>query len=767
MRRHLPLVLIAMLWLGSVTGLSQAPRTRPAGQPASSARLTFSETIAPIIYANCVTCHRAGEAAPFPLITYEDVAKRGDLIAEVTGSRYMPPWHAAQGHGEFLGERRLTDAQIASINAWVGNGMPRGEVAKMPKLPAFPTDGWRLGTPDLILEMPASFDLPASGPDVFRNFVIPTKLAENKWVRAVEFRPSARKVVHHALFAQVPGGSLAARDGADGRPGFGGMSSVGVGGDRGGGSGLGGWAVGAQPRFLPDGVALPLPKGADFLLQLHFHLTGKPESEKSLVGIYFADKAPEKNLFSIELPALFGIGAGINIPPGEKQFVIKDSWVLPGDITVFSATAHAHYLAKDMKADATLPDGSTKPLIWINDWDFNWQDTYTYKTPFTLPKGTRIDVTLTYDNSADNPRNPISPPKRALWGEQSFDEMGMVGFGFEVLNQADVPAFRETIGLRNKTAIQAGGKDGTVGRFLRHQQRLNAGLQQLTIFDRRGTVVGRVGEPGSYLQAAFSPDAKRLAVIKRDLDSDGQDVWTFDVETGKGRAITSDPDLDSAPVWSPDGRSIAYVSVRDTQPGIYRKAADGSGQEERLYSHSSGQQIVLTDWSPDGRFLCFWNVDTMWLLPLEGSGDRKAIQLPSDEFHGRGGRFSPDGSLLAFNSNRSGRFEIYVKPIGSLIGKGGNAPSAATPAVVQVSQDGGIGGIVWRKDGRELFYLAFPAQGVMAVDVATAPTFAAKTRQRLFDLTNGVGAPAQLSTVISPDGERFVFAVNLPARAPK
>lgn len=768
MRRHVLLVILAMSWLGSTTGVSQTQRNRPPVPPASAARPTFSETIAPILYANCVSCHRAGEAAPFSLITYEDVAKRGDLVAEVTGSRYMPPWHAVQGHGEFLGERRLTDAQIASINAWVGNGMPRGDASKMPKLPAFPADGWRLGTPDLILEMPVGFDLPASGPDVFRNFVIPTNLNEDKWVRAVEYRPSARKVVHHALFAQVPGGSQSARDGADGRPGFGGMSSVGIGGANQNGSGLGGWAVGAQPRFLPDGVALPLPKGADFLLQLHFHLTGKPETEKSLVGIYFAEKAPDKHLFSIEVPALFGIGAGINIPAGEKQFVIKDSWVVPGDISVFSATAHAHYLARDMKATATLPDGSTKPMIWINDWDFNWQDTYTYKAPFTLPKGTRIDVTISYDNSADNPRNPISPPKRALWGEQSFDEMGAVGFRFEALNAADVKAFRDDADLRWKRAVQAGGKDGTVGRFIRHQQRMTAGLQQLTIFDRRGTVVGRVGEAGSYAQASFSPDGKHLAVIKNDLSGEGQDVWTFDVETGKGSAITSDDNIDTAPVWSPDGQWIAYVSVRDNRHGLYRKRADGTGQEERLYVHPTPQAIILSDWSPDGRLLTFWNLDTMWLLPLEGSGDRQAIQLPSDEFNGRGGRFSPDGSLLAFNSNRSGRFEIYVKPIGQFVGRNA-APSSSAPPIVQMTQDGGLGGIVWRKDGRELFYLSLPAQGqgMMAVDLTTAPTLETKTRQRLFDLTNGIGAPAQLSTVSSADGQRFVFAVNLPPRKTK
>ena len=206
--------------------------------------------------------------------------------------------------------------------------------------------------------------------------------------------------------------------------------------------------MGATPMMFPEGFAARLPKGSDFLLQMHFHLSGKPETEKSLIGIYFADKAPDKDLFSVELPALFGFGAGIDIPPGEKRYTIRDSFTLPGDVSVYSAMAHAHYLAKEMKATATLPDGSTKPLIWINDWDFNWQDSYVYKKPFTLPKGTRIDVTLTYDNSADNPRNPINPPRRALWGEQSFDEMGTVGFGFEVLNKADVPAFQEALATR-------------------------------------------------------------------------------------------------------------------------------------------------------------------------------------------------------------------------------------------------------------------------------------------------------------------------------
>src|SRR5262249_19317133 len=190
---------------------------------------------------------------------------------------------------------------------------------KMPKLPEF-ADGWHLGKPDLIIEMPTAFELPASGPDVFRNFTIPLNLKEDKWIKAVEFRPSARKAAHHALFAYVGSGSTSRMEGADGKPGFGGMGTIGVTPGQNSSGGLGGWAVGGTPVFLPEGLAMPFPKGSDFLLQMHFHLTGKPESEKSLVGLYFAEKAPERHMMSIGAPGLFGVGSGIDIPPGEKNY---------------------------------------------------------------------------------------------------------------------------------------------------------------------------------------------------------------------------------------------------------------------------------------------------------------------------------------------------------------------------------------------------------------------------------------------------------------
>jgi hypothetical protein len=465
-RALIPFGIVVAFGAAGIGGLE-----RPAPAP-----VTFTENIAPIVYQNCVTCHRAGEAAPFPLISYEDVKKHAKTIVKVTGSRFMPPWRAVHGFGDFADERRLTDEQIATIADWFNHGMPEGDRSKLPPLPKF-ADGWHLGTPDLIVKMPVGFELPASGADVYRNFVVPTNLTEDKWVRAIEFRPNARKAVHHVLFAYDAAHTLARLDGRDGRPGFGGMGSAGISPRNPAAVGpLGGWAVGSTPAFLPEGVALPLPKGSDLILQMHFHLTGKPEVEQATVGIYFADKAPERRLWSIQVPALFGFGAGIDIPAGEKNFTIDDSFVLPVDMKAFFVGAHAHYLAREMKATATLPDGTEQPILWIQDWDFNWQDRYFYKSPVMLPKGTRIDVRLSYDNSEDNPHNPHpSPGVRVQWGEQSFDEMGSVVIAAQTLQASDEPVLQRALAERTRTAIGRAAANGTLQRVMQEREKLMGG----------------------------------------------------------------------------------------------------------------------------------------------------------------------------------------------------------------------------------------------------------------------------------------------------
>ncbi|CAN5372400.1 hypothetical protein BH10PLA1_BH10PLA1_14530 [soil metagenome] len=384
-----------------------------AGRARAEAPVTYTKDIAPIVYNNCIGCHRPGEVAPFSLMTYDDAKKRADQLAEVTKSRFMPPWKAETGYGEFVGARHLTDEQIATFGKWLAQGAPQGEAKDLPVMPKF-VDGWQLGEPDLIVKVDRPYTVKADGRDEFRCFVVPLKLGEDKYVSAVEFRPDNRKVVHHALMFLDTKGRARKLDAADPQPGY----------ERAGGpgftptGGLGGWAPGAFVTPLPDGVARLVPKGADLVIQTHFHPSGKTEQEQSSVGIYFAKKPPEKPLAGLVLRS-----RNIDIPPGKADYTLTDSIQLPVDIDVIGVTPHAHLICKEMHAWATLPDGKITELIWIKDWDFNWQEKYQYKTAVKLPKGSTIQMKYVYDNSADNPHNPNTPPKRVTFGEQTSNEM--------------------------------------------------------------------------------------------------------------------------------------------------------------------------------------------------------------------------------------------------------------------------------------------------------------------------------------------------------
>lgn len=454
------ILLGACFWLGwpeSQTG------ARPVGGAAAEVRyepqtpgaLTFSKDIAPIIFNNCASCHRPDAVAPFSLLSYQDVKKRAKQIAYITEKRIMPPWKADLGDYEFKDARRLTGEQIGMIGRWVEAGAPEGDPKDAPSPPAF-NDGWRLGKPDLIVRMSEAYSVPADGPDIYRNFALPLNLTEDKWVKAIEFRPGARPVVHHSLFFYDATGSGRKQDEDDPLPGYsGGMGGLPRGiinlgnlrrvasGQAAPVGGLGGWAVGAQARLLPEGLAWYLPKDADLILSTHFHPSGKPEKEVSTLGVYFADKAPTKKFTGIQLPPLFGVFKGIDIPAGMKEYIIEDSFTLPVDVKAFGVSAHAHYLAKQMRLTARLPGGQTRTLLWISDWDFAWQDQYQFKESVSLPKGTRLEVKITYDNSADNPRNPSSPPKRVRWGEGSNDEMGGMGLSVVAANEAEMPQLQQ------------------------------------------------------------------------------------------------------------------------------------------------------------------------------------------------------------------------------------------------------------------------------------------------------------------------------------
>jgi hypothetical protein len=410
----------------------------------ASESVTFNRDIAPIIYRNCSPCHRPGEAAPFSLLSYENVVKKGKTIAKVTASHFMPPWEPEPASYSYRDERRLAESEIQLIQTWFKEGMPEGNPSDKPEPPQFTSD-WQLGEPDLIVEMPEAYHVPADGPDIYRNIAVPLGLEEDKWLTAVVIRPSARAVVHHALYFADPRGRAHEKPRQGTEPGFNGMRPGG-----GGALPLGGWAVGGQPHRYPEGLAMRLPKGSDLIVQYHFHPTGKPEAEKSRIGLYFAKKAPERTLARIQLPPHYSLFSGLDIPAGEKDFVIRDSYVVPAAVDAVSVSAHAHYIAKRIQMTATLPDGEVKTLLLIKDWDFAWQDRYFFQDLVALPAGTRLDAEIHWDNSADNPRNPSKPPIRVTWGEESKDEMGSISLIVVPHHEEDLSTLQDSLQKRSR-----------------------------------------------------------------------------------------------------------------------------------------------------------------------------------------------------------------------------------------------------------------------------------------------------------------------------
>ena len=380
--------------------------------------VTYSRDIAPIIYEHCGRCHRPGESAPFSLLSYADVSKRSRQIAQVTRNRYMPPWLPEPGYGRFAGQRRLSDDQIRTIGRWVEQGAVEGDPSDLPRMPDWPS-GWLLGQPDLVVRMAEPYTLRADGPDVFRNFVMPIPISRARYVRAVELRPGDKRVVHHALMMVDRTGTARRRDAEETGPGFGGMDVAGA--EPPGGR-LIGWTPGKYIEADPEETSWRLRRGTDVVLQLHMLPGGKPHTIQAAVGFHFTDKPPTRRPYFVMIR-----NDRIDIPAGAKDYRIEEQFRLPVAAEVLSVQPHAHYLGKQMKVFATLPDGSNRWLLYIRDWDFNWQDDYRYIDPVPLPAGTVVTMQFTYDNSGENPRNPSDPPRRVVFGLQSSDEMATLG----------------------------------------------------------------------------------------------------------------------------------------------------------------------------------------------------------------------------------------------------------------------------------------------------------------------------------------------------
>jgi hypothetical protein len=397
---------------------------------------TFSQDVAPILFNHCVNCHRPGEVAPFSLTTYADAKKWAGVIATVTHKRYMPPWKAEPGYNQFRDVRALSNAELATLDAWAKAGAPEGDAKKTPPLPKFP-EGWQLGTPDLVITMPATYQVPADGEDLYECFVIPMELTQDLPIAAVEVRPGNRRVLHHTLL--YADNSRAGRDKAAAESGKSYKCY--------GGPGLprpdlvAGWAPGMTPRRLPDGMAKVVSKGADLVMQNHYHPTGKAESDATTIGIYYQKGPITTHVYSLPL-----LQRDLNIPAGEKRYRTTVAFTTPMEIEIASVAPHMHQLGREMKVWATLPSGEVKPIIWIKDWDFNWQNSYAFADPMALPKGTKIEVEAFFDNSAENPRNPSKPPQNVTWGEATTEEMCIAFLGIQTKRPSDRMAMMMSLG---------------------------------------------------------------------------------------------------------------------------------------------------------------------------------------------------------------------------------------------------------------------------------------------------------------------------------
>jgi peroxiredoxin/mono/diheme cytochrome c family protein len=428
------------------------PATRPVGCPvftkgsfkkAVSTTVSYHKNVEPILQNHCQGCHRPGAVGPFSLMNFKQAVNWADDIKSYTARRQMPPWKPTGGPA-FHNDRTMSEEEIKTLALWVDGGTPEGDPKDAPKPKEF-IEGWNLGKPDLIVKAPDDFTLGASGRDTFRCFVIPTNLDEDRYIVAFEVRPGNQRIVHHTLnFWDTTGTARkmeeeakakAKADDQDHGPGYSSAMGVGFRGAPGKFGGFGGWAPGQMPRYLPDGTGYFLPKGADLVIQTHYHRDGKEEKDRLQIGLYFAKKKVERPYQPITVS---GFSPLQFIPAGKADFHTKGSGYVTTDCTVYSVMPHMHLLGKKVKVTMTPPDGSTQTLVEIDDWDYNWQETYWFKNPLKVKQGTRIEIEATFDNSDRNPNNPSSPPKIVLIGEQTTNEML---FGF-LGATADDPAKR-------------------------------------------------------------------------------------------------------------------------------------------------------------------------------------------------------------------------------------------------------------------------------------------------------------------------------------
>jgi mono/diheme cytochrome c family protein len=451
MRRSLAIFLTAVL----ATAVFYISHGRSGAIESNAAAVTFTRDVAPILYANCATCHRPGEMAPMSLMTYKEVRPWAKSIREKVLNREMPPWFADPNHGEFRNDPSLTQQQLDTIRAWVDAGAKEGDPKDLPAAPKFSDTGWKFGEPDAVFSLTEEAEIPADGAVPYRYWAVPTNFTEDKYVQFAEIKRGEPSVVHHVIVsvrepdqgALPPPGEIragqqrvnpeAARDPQQSRNDQRrGTNPDGM---------LLGWAPGMSPLTLRPGIAKLVKKGSMLIFQMHYTTNGTAAKDRTSIAFWFAKKPVEKRVITKGITA---DPRKLVIPAGDPNFESRSSLAFNEDVHLHMFMPHMHVRGKDFEYKLVYPDGKEKILLRVPKYDFNWQLSYFLKEPIAVPKGSRIDCTAHHDNSAGNKFNP-DPTITVRWGDQTWEEM-MIGWIDYTADSQNLRAQSQTQSASNK-----------------------------------------------------------------------------------------------------------------------------------------------------------------------------------------------------------------------------------------------------------------------------------------------------------------------------
>jgi len=377
--------------------------------------VTFHRDVEPILQNRCQPCHRPGEIAPMPLLTYAETRPWAKAIREAVLTGKMPPWHADPHYGKFSNDLSLAPGERETLVAWVNSGAHEGRAADAPRPRTF-VQGWKIPKPDVVFELPEEFNVPASGAVDYQYITVPTNFTEDKWVEMAEVRPGDPSVVHHALVVVEPGGmeSGAESSGVE--------SNVFESNEAGPIQHyLAGYAPGMIPQIWKPGEARLIKAGSRLVFQMHYAPNGKPARDRTRIGLVFSKTRVTEQIVSLQAMPI-----SLTIPPGDANYRVQSSATMQETVSLVGMRAHMHVRGKSFVFRAVYPTGETETLLDIPRFDFEWQPYYYLDTPKLLPRGTRIECTAVFDNSPNNRYNP-DPSTTVFWGPQTWDEM-MIGW---------------------------------------------------------------------------------------------------------------------------------------------------------------------------------------------------------------------------------------------------------------------------------------------------------------------------------------------------